>query len=475
MQRWLRLCWPPLLAAGVLVLVLVNPYSAQDKKHSNKDLYNSLRDVINTGADMFNLRGDHGGCYRVYQGALLATRPFVPAEVQKEINAGLAKAEQLPSMADRAFELRRVIDLVRSHLRDGSLPPTDKKTDKKIDDKKTDKTDKVTDKKTDKTDKVTDKKTDKKVDDKKDVVKDKDKKVTPPKTTLWDRLGGEDKIAKIVDDFVIAAGADPKVNVSRNGKFKPNPDDIKVQLIAFISQHTGGPYKYTGRNMKEAHKGMGITNAEFDAAGAHFKKSLEKHKVGPDETMAVMDFLGSFRKDIVEGPKKTDDSPKKDAVKKDDSPKKDSPKEVSKDTAPKDGKTTKDAPAKDSKASKDAPAKEAPAKDAVNKDGAAIPPPVKTEKTSKLSGKATLSGKAIELAYVTFVAENDRKFTTLIKGGTYTFRTPIPVGEYRVYIEPAGGESVQVSIPERYRAAGTSGLNTRVESTDTVFDIVLKN
>ena len=39
-------------------------------------LADSLREVINTGADLFNKYGDYAGCYRLYQGGLLSIKPF---------------------------------------------------------------------------------------------------------------------------------------------------------------------------------------------------------------------------------------------------------------------------------------------------------------------------------------------------------------------------------------------------------------
>src|SRR5262249_34314988 len=111
--------------------------------------------------------------------------------------------------------------------------------------------------------------------------------------------------------------------------------------------------------------------------------------------------------------------------------------------------------------------KDAPAKDNGKK--------VVDEQTSKLSGKATFAGKPLDLAYVTFVGESNRKFTTLVKDGNYAFRTAIPEGQYRIYLEPAGGEAVQAAIPQRYRAADTSGLTVRIEGKAFNFDISLQN
>ena len=98
------------------------------------------------------------------------------------------------------------------------------------------------------------------------------------KKTLWDRLGGEKNVAKILADFQKAAGADPKVNASRDGKFKLDEAGKKERqrlFVEFISSVTGGPLKYTGRSMKDSHMGLAISNAEFDAATAHFKKATQ--------------------------------------------------------------------------------------------------------------------------------------------------------------------------------------------------------
>lgn len=111
------------LAFGALLLAFGGSISAQEKKpyekHDASALNNSLRDVINTGARMFNEQGDHAGCYRLFQGSLLSVRPFLAADLQKRIDQGIARADQLPTYADRAFELRRVLDEIRASTKPG--------------------------------------------------------------------------------------------------------------------------------------------------------------------------------------------------------------------------------------------------------------------------------------------------------------------------------------------------------------------
>jgi uncharacterized protein (TIGR03000 family) len=148
-----------------------------------------------------------------------------------------------------------------------------------------------------------------------DLTKSKPKTNDKPKTAvLWDRLGGEAGVKKVVDDFCELASKDSKVDVTRGGKYKLDEAklaELKKEVVEFISANTGGTLKYTGKSMKEVHKGMAITNEQFDAAGADFKKALEKNKVKTEDADELMKILNSTRKDIVE-PKKADDKSKKD-------------------------------------------------------------------------------------------------------------------------------------------------------------------
>jgi hypothetical protein len=108
----------------------------------------TLRDVHNFGADLYNTSRDYAGTYRLYHGALLTVRPLLshrPA-VQQRIDQGLQEVEREPTVAHKAFRLHVVIEDVRSELKktaaapkppekkpDTSLPP--QTTEKKPQDK----------------------------------------------------------------------------------------------------------------------------------------------------------------------------------------------------------------------------------------------------------------------------------------------------------------------------------------------------
>jgi len=120
--------------------------------------------------------------------------------------------------------------------------------------------------------------------------------------SLYDRLGGKKAIVAVVDEFVARVAADKRIN----GFFKDTAADpkrltkFKNNLVNQICQATGGPCKYTGKDMKTAHKGMGITDADFNALVDDLSGALDKFKVGAKEKGDLLAALGPMKKDIVE-------------------------------------------------------------------------------------------------------------------------------------------------------------------------------
>ena len=117
------------------------------------------------------------------------------------------------------------------------------------------------------------------------------------KTSLYDRLGGEPAITAVVDEFVAQVAADKRINA-----FFAHTDlaHLKMSLVNQICEVSGGPCKYTGRTMKEAHQGMGVSGADFNALVEDLVKALDKFKIGKTERTELLGALGPMQKDIVE-------------------------------------------------------------------------------------------------------------------------------------------------------------------------------
>lgn len=123
--------------------------------------------------------------------------------------------------------------------------------------------------------------------------------------SLYQRLGGEAAITAVVNDFVNNSAGDPNINFTRKGEGKEwnaTPEAVahlKKMLVEQIGQATGGPQKYTGRDMKTAHKGMHITEAQFNALAAQLVMSLKKFKVADADAAELVAVVASMKSDIV--------------------------------------------------------------------------------------------------------------------------------------------------------------------------------
>ena len=114
--------------------------------------------------------------------------------------------------------------------------------------------------------------------------------------SLYDRLGGKPAITAVVDDFTARVAADRRIN-----RFFANTDvpAFKAKLVDQICEASGGPCKYTGKDMKTAHAGMGVTDDDFNALVGDLVATLDKFKVPEKEKGELLGALGPMKKDIV--------------------------------------------------------------------------------------------------------------------------------------------------------------------------------
>jgi truncated hemoglobin YjbI len=121
------------------------------------------------------------------------------------------------------------------------------------------------------------------------------------KKSLYSRLGGKKGITAVVDEFVGNCANDGRINkfFAETAKDPNRLEKFKGNLVGQICNASGGPCKYGGKDMKTAHKGMGITDADFDALVEDLVKALDKFKVGATEKNELLGALGGMKGQIV--------------------------------------------------------------------------------------------------------------------------------------------------------------------------------
>lgn len=114
--------------------------------------------------------------------------------------------------------------------------------------------------------------------------------------SLYERLGGREGIAAIVNDLVDLHVANPAIRTRFMAYDLP---ESKRKAIEFMCMGTGGPETYTGKGLVKAHEGMNIGEAEFLAVMDDVDTVLEKHHVGPVERQEVVATFMALRKDVL--------------------------------------------------------------------------------------------------------------------------------------------------------------------------------
>lgn len=110
--------------------------------------------------------------------------------------------------------------------------------------------------------------------------------------SLYWRLGGGDALNAAVEEVIKVSKADPRLAGRLSGACAPK---LKKQLCAA----TGGPCDYTGRDMKTAHAGMKVTEAEFGAVGENLVKVLDAFKVPEREKNELVGLILPLKGEIV--------------------------------------------------------------------------------------------------------------------------------------------------------------------------------
>ena len=120
---------------------------------------------------------------------------------------------------------------------------------------------------------------------------------TPQTTSLYEQLGGSGNIEAVVADFYERILTDPTL---RPMFANIDMDHLRRHQVRFISFALGGPNQYTGRSMRRAHDGLGISETQFGAVAGHLADSLASFNVPAALVGQVIGHVGQLKGEIVE-------------------------------------------------------------------------------------------------------------------------------------------------------------------------------
>ncbi len=117
--------------------------------------------------------------------------------------------------------------------------------------------------------------------------------------SLYKALGEKAGIDKFTHDFFIIISTDNRI---KSFFAESDPERFEGLLSEQFCQLSGGPCKYSGRSMKEVHKGMGVQPAHFNALAEGLQLAMEKNKVPFAAQNALIAKLAPMHRDITQKP-----------------------------------------------------------------------------------------------------------------------------------------------------------------------------
>jgi len=113
---------------------------------------------------------------------------------------------------------------------------------------------------------------------------------------VFQGLGGKDGIHKLVTDFLPIITSDERI--------KHQFDDADMKHLAKMLAEqfcavSGGPCKYTGKDMRTIHADLGITNAQFNALAEDLQSAMDKQGIAPAIQNKLVARLAPMQHEIV--------------------------------------------------------------------------------------------------------------------------------------------------------------------------------
>ena len=129
-----------------------------------------------------------------------------------------------------------------------------------------------------------------------------EQKPAPAQPTLYERLGGINNIAVLIDDVIERSyvnevfAANPMIEEAH----KRFPKAVyKYNATSLACMVMGGPQKYTGRSLKDAHQHLKVNEREWQELLAIFHDSMTNFHVPEKEQKEILGIIESTKGDVV--------------------------------------------------------------------------------------------------------------------------------------------------------------------------------
>jgi len=117
---------------------------------------------------------------------------------------------------------------------------------------------------------------------------------------LYFRIGGYDVIAAAIDGMLMRMHGDPQFVRFTTGRSEDSKRRARQFLVDQLCALAGGPCLYTGRDMKTSHKGLGITESDWQTTVKYMRDSMTELNIPQREQDEVITLWTGYKDEIVE-------------------------------------------------------------------------------------------------------------------------------------------------------------------------------
>lgn len=115
---------------------------------------------------------------------------------------------------------------------------------------------------------------------------------------VFDRIGGKEAVAAVVNDFYDRMIMDDRVS---HYFYDTDTDSLRNHQIQFFLNYVlGGTKDYKGSGLRTVHKGLNISSEHYEIAIKHFNAALRKYDVPIDIRIQIEAFLRTVKPHIIE-------------------------------------------------------------------------------------------------------------------------------------------------------------------------------
>lgn len=117
-------------------------------------------------------------------------------------------------------------------------------------------------------------------------------------SSLYDRVGGEEGIEKLVGAFYDAVFTDSELNPFFHDVPK---EKLKRMQRELFTAALDGPIPYSGRPLSHAHHGKGIRPKHMQRFVGHLFTTLEKFGISEDDRNEIISRINRYSDEVIGG------------------------------------------------------------------------------------------------------------------------------------------------------------------------------